>query len=141
MDMEGLVNGVSHITAGDSGSGLTPARVAVEMLGPAGAWILLIMLFMAIVSTGCAEILAVATIMTYDVYCEYLNPELKGERMKNRQIYYATVLGKDASSESNELVSVEEIANKSGEKFPLSQVPDTLNKLEAAKILPNGRQF
>merc|ERR1719197_562694 len=77
-DMD-LTNGPSYITAGDSGSGLTPARVAVEVLGAPGAWILLIMLFMAIVSTGCAEIIAVATIMTYDVYCEYLNPELKDD--------------------------------------------------------------
>merc|ERR1711998_106183 len=116
MDMEGLVNGVSHITAGDSGSGLTPARVAVEMLGVSGAWILLIMLFMAIVSTGCAEIIAVATIMTYDVYCEYLNPELKDDRMKNRQIFYATLLGKSTEgyerySAGKELVTVEELAN------------------------------
>merc|ERR550514_15329 len=108
MDMEGLVNGVSHITAGDSGSGLTPARVAVEMLGPAGAWVLLIMLFMAIVSTGCAEILAVATIMTYDVYCEYLNPELKSDRMKNRQIFYACFCGKDATFTGKDLVTVGE---------------------------------
>jgi Na+/proline symporter len=42
------------------------------MAGQGGAWVLLIMLFMAIVSTGCAEIIAVATIMTYDVYCELL---------------------------------------------------------------------
>merc|ERR1719199_1703228 len=91
-----LVNGASHITANDSGSGLTPARVAVEMLGPAGAWILLVMLFMAIVSTGCAEIIAVATIMTYDVYCEYLNWDLKTERMNNRQIFYATMIGKSS---------------------------------------------
>merc|ERR1719375_1748658 len=91
-----LVNGASHITEADSGSGLTLARVAVEVLGAPGAWILLIMLFMAIVSTGCAEIIAVATIMTYDVYCEYLNWDLKTERMNNRQIFYATVLGENA---------------------------------------------
>merc|ERR1719454_2643779 len=116
---DSLVNGASHITAGDSGSGLTPARVAVAMLGDAGAWILLIMLFMAIVSTGCAEILAVATIMTYDVYCEYLNPELKGERMKNRQIFYATLLGKNDPS-----VTVEEMADKSAEKMAATSVSE-----------------
>merc|ERR1712196_715941 len=88
-----LTNGAEYITEADSGSGLTPARVAVQMLGVPGAWILLIMLFMAIVSTGCAEIIAVATILTYDVYCEYINPMLKSERMKNRQIFYATMLG------------------------------------------------
>merc|ERR1712072_907119 len=99
-----LVNGASHITAADSGSGLTPARVAVDMLGEAGALVLLIMLFMAIVSTGCAEIIAVATILTYDVYCEYLNPYLKDERVKNRQIFYATMLG------GEEVVKVDALA-------------------------------
>merc|ERR1719201_1370091 len=136
-----LVNGASHITAADSGSGLTPARVAVDMLGAPGAWVLLIMLFMAIVSTGCAEIIAVATIMTYDVYCEYLNPELKSDRMKNRQIFYATLFGKDTTSEGTDLVTVAEMAAKSGEKMELAKVSDTLTKLEAAGILPNARTF
>merc|ERR1719352_2185886 len=136
-----LVNGASHITANDSGSGLTPARVAVEILGPAGAWILLVMLFMAIVSTGCAEIIAVATIMTYDVYCEYLNPELKGDRMKNRQIFYACLLGKSTTYEGKDLVTVKEIAAKSGEKMALTQVSETLDKLAAAGVLPNARTF
>merc|ERR1719197_1196209 len=108
-----LVNGASHITAADSGSGLTPARVAVDMLGAPGAWILLIMLFMAIVSTGCAEIIAVATIMTYDVYCEYLNPHLKGQRMKNRQIFYATVLDKPSTFTGEDLVTIDELADAS----------------------------
>merc|ERR1719238_50567 len=118
-DTEPLANGASHITEADYGSGLTPARVAVEVLGAPGAWILLIMLFMAIVSTGCAEIIAVATIMTYDVYCEYLNPHLKSERMKNRQIFYATVLGKDATYEGKDLVTIDELADKSADKTPL----------------------
>merc|ERR1719487_1065118 len=133
---EGLVNGASHITAADSGSGLTPARVAVEMMGETGAWILLIMLFMAIVSTGCAEIIAVATIMTYDVYCEYLHPELKSERMKNRQIFYAKLLGKDG-----ETVTIDEMADKAVAKTSLAEVPDALNTMVAAKILPEGRAF
>merc|ERR1719238_994447 len=140
-DTEPLANGPAHITAGDSGSGLTPARVAVEMLGVPGAWILLIMLFMAIVSTGCAEIIAVATIMTYDVYCEYLNPYLKKERMKNRQIFYATMMGKPATYEGKDLVTVGELADQSVQKVPMTSVLSTLDQLQANSILPNGRAF
>jgi Na+/proline symporter len=138
-----LFNGASHITADDSGSGLTPARVAVEMQGQAGAWILLIMLFMAIVSTGCAEIIAVATIMTYDVYCEYLNPELKAERMRGRQIFYATMMGMKANfdPEGKDLVTVEEISNGSIERVSLSQVDQKLTELEMNLILPGGKKF
>jgi hypothetical protein len=139
-----LQNGASHITEADSGSGLTPARVAVEMLGVPGAWILLIMLFMAIVSTGCAEIIAVATIMTYDVYCEYLNPELKGTRMQKRQIFYATILDIDATleegNEDKELVTVKELAKKSSDTVPVDKLPELLTTL-GPKLLPNGRQF
>merc|ERR1719387_1176594 len=73
--------------------------------------------------------------MTYDVYCEYLNPYLKSERMKNRQIFYATLLGKEGD------VTVEELAAKSGEKMALTQVSETLDKLAKAQILPNARSF
>jgi len=142
-----LTNGASHITAADSGKGLTPARVAVEMLGVPGAWILLVMLFMAIVSTGCAEIIAVATIMTYDVYCEYLNPELKTERMNNRQIFYATMLGKDAdlgvsrARAPRDVLSNDQVSEKSIQKVSLKEVSEKLAKLEKANLLPNGREF
>jgi Na+/proline symporter len=117
------------------------------MLGVPGAWILLIMLFMAIVSTGCAEIIAVATIMTYDVYCEYLNPELKTERMNNRQIFYATMIGKSsdlgvsrARAPAN-VLSVEELEAKSIETIELTKVSECLKKLEKAHLLPSGRDF
>jgi Na+/proline symporter len=143
-----LKNGASHITANDSGAGLTPARVAVEILGEPGAWILLIMLFMAIVSTGCAEIIAVATIMTYDVYCEYLNWDLKTERMNNRQIYYATVIGKNAdlgvskARAPREMIKVNEIAIKSVEKLKWQdELEGTLKKLAEANLLPSTREF
>jgi Na+/proline symporter len=136
-----LFNGASHITFDDSGAGLTPARVSVKMLGEAGAWVLLIMLFMAIVSTGCAEIIAVATIMTYDVYCEYLNPELKGDRMKNRQIFYATMLGKETEYKGTDLVEVPELATACSTTIPTEQIGATLTKLAGAGILPGGRQF
>jgi hypothetical protein len=127
-----LVNGPAHITAEDSGSGLTPARVAVAILGEGGAWILLLMLFMAIVSTGCAEIIAVATILTYDVYCEYIKPELKEPRMKARSVFYSTLLGKSE-------YTVEEQADKSVEKIPVTEVGATLDKLEAAGILAEAK--
>ena len=127
-----LVNGAAHITAEDSGSGLTPARVAVAILGEGGAWILLLMLFMAIVSTGCAEIIAVATILTYDVYCEYIKPELKEPRMKARSLFYSTLLGKSE-------YTVEEQADKSVEKIAVTEVGATLDKLEAAGILAEAK--
>merc|ERR1712167_492798 len=83
--------GPLYIDAGASGSGLTPARVLSHILGSGGAFLLLLQLSMAITSTGSAEIIAVSSIMTYDVYYEYINPELKSGREKLRRIFYTIV--------------------------------------------------
>ena len=69
------------ITAGEAGSGLVPPAVATELLGQAGAILVLIMLFMAIVSTGSAESIAVASLVAYDIYREYINPEATGDQI------------------------------------------------------------
>merc|ERR1719277_2955554 len=88
-----------YITAAISGSGLTPARALSKILGTGGAVILLLQLFMAITSTGSAEIIAVASILTYDIYYEYINPELKQRREGLRRIFQAAVSGVDTAGQ------------------------------------------
>jgi Na+/proline symporter len=83
--------GSMYLDSAASGSGLTPARVLAHIMGPGGAFILLLQLFMAITSTGSAEIIAVSSILTYDVYYTYLNPELKERRESTRALFFATV--------------------------------------------------
>lgn len=39
------------------------------------------MLFMAIVSTGSAESIAVSSLIAYDIYREYFNPEATGAQI------------------------------------------------------------
>jgi len=85
--------GPLYITAAASGAGLTPARALAHILGTGGAFILLLQLFMAITSTGSAEIIAVSSILTYDIYYEYINPELKSRRENLRRVFYAAVEG------------------------------------------------
>jgi Na+/proline symporter len=46
-----------------------------------GAVLILIMLFMAIVSTGSAESIAVSSLVSYDIYREYMNPEATGKQI------------------------------------------------------------
>merc|ERR1719235_805596 len=82
-----------YIDAGASGSGLTPARVMAHILGSGGAFLLLLQLFMAITSTGSAEIIAVSSILTYDIYYEYINPELKQRRAFLRAIFDRQIEG------------------------------------------------
>jgi Na+/proline symporter len=69
------------ITSDEAGSGLVPPAVAFELLGDAGAVLILIMLFMAIVSTGSAESIAVSSLIAYDIYRQYINPEATGEQI------------------------------------------------------------
>lgn len=69
------------ITSGEAGSGLVPPAVASHLLGDAGAVLILIMLFMAIVSTGSAESIAVSSLVSYDIYREYMNPEATGAQI------------------------------------------------------------
>lgn len=69
------------ITRGEAGSGLVPPAVADNLLGDAGAVLVLIMLFMAIVSTGSAESIAVSSLVAYDIYREYINPEASGKQI------------------------------------------------------------
>lgn len=67
------------ITANEAGSGLVPPAVATHLLGDAGSVLILVMLFMAIVSTGSAESIAVSSLVSYDIYREYFNPDATGE--------------------------------------------------------------
>lgn len=69
------------ISAGEAGAGLVPPAVADHLLGQAGSALILIMLFMAIVSTGSAESIAVSSLIAYDVYREYFNPEATGKQI------------------------------------------------------------
>lgn len=69
------------ITASEAGSGLVPPAVASELLGNFGSVLVLIMLFMAIVSTGSAESIAVSSLVAYDIYREYINPDATGDQI------------------------------------------------------------
>jgi urea-proton symporter len=69
------------ITSSEAGAGLVPPAVASHLLGDGGAVLVLIMLFMAIVSTGSAEAIAVSSLVAYDVYREYINPNATGPQI------------------------------------------------------------
>ena len=69
------------INSSEAGSGLVPPAVADHLLGQAGSALILIMLFMAIVSTGSAESIAVSSLIAYDIYREYFNPDATGKQI------------------------------------------------------------
>jgi len=107
--------GSMYLDMGASGQGLTPARVLAHIMGPGGAFILLLQLFMAITSTGSAEIIAVSSILTYDIYYTYLNPELKDRRERLRKIF-DNCIPKNATGEVTE-------------KFPTAKLQELVDSL------------
>ncbi|KAL3694329.1 hypothetical protein R1sor_007980 [Riccia sorocarpa] len=50
-------------------------------MGKFGAILLLIMVFMAVTSPGSAELVAVFTLVTYDIYRTYINPKATGKQI------------------------------------------------------------
>ena len=61
------------ISKGEASDGLVPPAVAVHLLGAGGGWAIATMLFMAIISTGSAEAIAVSSLVSYDIYMPYIN--------------------------------------------------------------------
>ena len=59
-------------------AGLVPPAAAVFILGHSGAILMVTMLFMAVTSAGSAELVAVSSLFTYDLYKTYINKNANG---------------------------------------------------------------
>ena len=70
------------LSAQEAGDGLVPPAVAVHIMGKGGAGLMLIMLFMAVTSTGSAEQIAVSSLFSYDVYATYINKNATGKQVR-----------------------------------------------------------
>jgi SSS family transporter len=69
------------VTGGEAGSGLVPPATATHMMGQGGAFLVSLQLFLAITSTANSEMLAVASLVAYDIYKRYINPNATGTQM------------------------------------------------------------
>jgi urea-proton symporter len=69
------------VTAAEASQGLVPPAVAQHMMGSGGSLLMLIMLFMAVTSTGAAEQIAVSSLIAYDVYRTYINKAATGKQI------------------------------------------------------------
>jgi Na+/proline symporter len=104
-----MSKGLDFITATEAGNGLVPAKTIVETLGSGGAFCLLMQLFMAVTSTGSAEVIAVSSILTYDLYWTYLNPELKEGVTRAKKLWDEAVeVAKIESDEPSTVVTEEQ---------------------------------
>ena len=69
------------ITSGEAGNGLVPPAVAYFILGQGGAWLIALMLLMAVTSTANSELIAVSSLIAYDLYRTYINPKANGAQI------------------------------------------------------------
>lgn len=62
------------LTPADVSAGLPAPAAAAALLGKSGAAALLIVLFLAVTSATAAELIAVSSVLTFDIYKRYWNP-------------------------------------------------------------------
>ncbi|KAH0588277.1 hypothetical protein H2248_006985 [Termitomyces sp. 'cryptogamus'] len=63
------------LTPADISAGLPAPAAAAALMGKSGAAAMLVLLFLAVTSATSAELIAVSSILTYDVYKRYINPQ------------------------------------------------------------------
>ncbi|EOA89160.1 hypothetical protein ACJQWK_09588 [Exserohilum turcicum] len=68
-------------TSGQISSGLAAAFAAETLMGKGGAVALLVVLFMAVTSCASAELIAVSSLLTFDVYKEYISPNAEPKQL------------------------------------------------------------
>ncbi|EJD35922.1 Na+/solute symporter [Auricularia subglabra TFB-10046 SS5] len=85
------------LSPADVSAGLPAPTAAAALLGKPGATAMLVLLFLAVTSATSAELIAVSSILTYDVYKRYVNPEAKEEQILRVSHYmvafFALVMG------------------------------------------------
>ncbi|CUA74441.1 Urea-proton symporter DUR3 [Rhizoctonia solani] len=62
------------LSPADVSAGLPAPSAAAALLGTSGAAAMLVLLFLAVTSATSAELIAVSSLLTYDVYKRYINP-------------------------------------------------------------------
>ncbi|KAJ5925537.1 solute symporter family transporter, partial [Penicillium verhagenii] len=62
-------------------AGLSAPATAIALLGKGGAVLMLILLFMAVTSSTSAELIAVSSLLTFDVYKTYYRPNTSSEEL------------------------------------------------------------
>lgn len=70
-----------RLTSDQVSAGLVLPSAAVTILGKGGAVAALLMVFMAVTSAMSAELIAVSSIFTYDIYRTYINPNATGKKL------------------------------------------------------------
>lgn len=79
------------LTAAQNGSGLSAPAAAIALLGSGGAGLLLLLLFMAVTSATSAELIAVSSLITFDIYKTYIKPTATSDQLV-RMSHYGIII-------------------------------------------------
>lgn len=79
------------LTAAQNGSGLSAPAAAIALLGTGGAGLLLLLLFMAVTSATSAELIAVSSLITFDIYKTYIKPTATSDQLV-RMSHYGIII-------------------------------------------------
>ena len=84
------------LSASQNGAGLSSPATAIALFGKGGAGLMLLLLFMAVTSSTSAELIAVSSLLTFDVYKTYIKPHATSSQLVRIShlgiILYACVL-------------------------------------------------
>lgn len=69
------------LSAAQNGAGLSSPATAITLLGKGGAGLLLLVLFMAVTSSTSAELIAVSSLITFDIYKTYIKPSATSNQL------------------------------------------------------------
>ncbi|KAH0826323.1 urea transporter [Lanmaoa asiatica] len=93
----GFVPLLQPLTQDEISAGLPASFAAATLLGQSGAAALLVVLFLAVTSATSAELIAVSSVLTYDVYVRYINPRATEQQILRMShlgvVIFALVMG------------------------------------------------
>ncbi|KAJ5712911.1 uncharacterized protein N7483_010092 [Penicillium malachiteum] len=75
------LQGNQTLSSDDVTAGLVLPYAAVQLLGYSGAVATTLMIFMAVTSAFSAQLIAVSSIFTYDIYQAYIDPKANGKKL------------------------------------------------------------
>ena len=85
------------LSEAQNGAGLSSPATAIALLGSGGAGLMLLLLFMAVTSSTSAELIAVSSLITFDIYKTYMRPNATSHELVRVShlgiIIYGLVLG------------------------------------------------
>jgi hypothetical protein len=81
------------LSAAQNGEGLSAPAAAIALLGKGGAGLMLLLLFMAVTSSTSAELIAVSSLLTFDVYKTYIRRDASSSELVRISHYGILIYG------------------------------------------------